>query len=43
MGIFYEMIVKQGYASYLVSETGIFLGIVYIIIALKFWKIQAKN
>jgi len=43
MGIFYDMTVKQGYAGYLVSETGIFLGIVYIVIAVIFWRIQLKN
>lgn len=43
MGIFYEMTVKQGYAGYLVSETGVFLGIVYIIIAVIFWKNQMKK
>lgn len=43
MGIFYEMTVKKGYAGYLVSETGVFLGIVYIIIAVIFWRIQVKN
>jgi len=43
MGIFYEMTVNEGYAGYLVSETGVFLGIVYIISAVIFWKIQVKN
>ena len=43
MGIFYEMTVKKGYAGYLVSETGILLGIVYIISAVIFWRIQLKN
>jgi membrane protease YdiL (CAAX protease family) len=43
MGIFYEMTVKKGYAGYLVSETGVFLGIVYIIIAVIFWRNQLKN
>jgi membrane protease YdiL (CAAX protease family) len=43
MGIFYEMTVKKGYAGYLVSETGVFLGIVYIIVAIIFWRIQLKN
>jgi len=38
MEIFYNLTVKEGYASYLVSETGIFLGIVYIIVAMIFWK-----
>jgi membrane protease YdiL (CAAX protease family) len=43
MGIFYEMTVRKGYASYLVSETGVFLGVVYILIAVLFWKIQFKK
>ncbi|MFC2093056.1 CPBP family intramembrane glutamic endopeptidase [Bacteroidota bacterium] len=43
MGIFYEMTVKQGYSGYLVSETGVFLGIVYIIIAVIFWRIQVRK
>ena len=43
MGIFYEMTVKQEYAGYLVFETGVFLGIVYIIIAVIFWKNQMKK
>jgi len=43
MGIFYEMTVKQGYAGYLVSESGVFLGIVYIFIAVIFWKSQMKK
>lgn len=43
MGIFYEMTVRKGYASYLVSETGVFLGIVYILIAVLFWKGQLKK
>jgi membrane protease YdiL (CAAX protease family) len=43
MGIFYEMTVKKGYAGYLVSETGLLLGIIYIIIAVIFWRIQVKN
>lgn len=43
MGIFFEMTVKKGYADYLVSETGIFLGIVYIITAVIFWKVQARK
>ena len=34
---------NRGYAGYLVSETGIFLGIVYILFAVKFWKIQTKT
>lgn len=36
MGSFYTLTVHQGYANYLVSETGIFLGIIYIIIAIIF-------
>ena len=40
MGIFWEMTVQKGYAGYLVSETGIFVGLVYIIVAVLFWKDQ---
>ena len=43
MGMFYEMTVKQGYAGYLVSETGVFIGIVYIIVAVIFWRIQVRK
>ena len=43
MGIFWEMTVKQRYSGYLVSETGVFLGIVYIIIAVIFWRIQVRK
>jgi membrane protease YdiL (CAAX protease family) len=43
MGIFYEMTVKKGYAGYLVSETGVFLGIVYLIIAVIFWRFIIKK
>jgi membrane protease YdiL (CAAX protease family) len=43
MGIFYEMTVKHKYAGYLVSESGVFLGIVYIIIAVIFWRIQVRK
>jgi membrane protease YdiL (CAAX protease family) len=43
MGMFYEMTVHKGYAAYIVSETGIFAGIVYITIALIFWKLQPKK
>lgn len=38
MGIFHDLTLKEGYASYLVSETGVFLGIIYLIVALVFWK-----
>ncbi len=43
MGIFWEMTVQKGYAGYFVSETGVFLGIVYIIAALLFGKYQMKK
>lgn len=43
MSMFKEMTVDKGYANYLVSETGIFLGCVYILIAIVFWKIQLKK
>jgi len=34
---------QQDYAGYLVSEAGVFLGIVYILIAVIFWKSQMKK
>ncbi|RPI19864.1 MAG: CPBP family intramembrane metalloprotease [Ignavibacteriae bacterium] len=40
MGMFYEMTVHKGYAAYIVSETGIFTGIVFVIISLIFIKFQ---
>lgn len=40
MGIFWEMTVRKGYAGYLVSETGIIVGAVYVIAAALFWKNQ---
>jgi len=43
MGIFYEMTVKKGYAGYLVSETGVLLGIIYVIIAISFWRFHVNN
>jgi len=43
MGMFKEMTVDTGYGNYLVSETGVFLGFVYILVAIVFWKIQLKK
>jgi uncharacterized protein len=43
MGVFFDLTEKKGYAGYIVSETGIFTGIVYITIAIIFWKIQSKK
>ncbi len=43
MGIFYEMTVQKGYAAYIVSETGIFTGVVCVIVALIFWRMQVKK
>lgn len=43
MGIFYELTVKKEYTSYIVSESGIFLGFVYLATAFTFWKIQKKK
>jgi membrane protease YdiL (CAAX protease family) len=43
MGMFYEMTVHEGYAAYIVSETGIFTGVVCILVALLFWKMQTKE
>ncbi len=41
MGMFWEMTVHQGYAGYLVSESGVSVGIVYVIVAILFWRIHA--
>ena len=43
MGMFMEMTADKGYARYLVSETGVFLGIVYITVALLFGKLCLHN
>ena len=43
MGIFHDLTLQEGYADYIVSETGVFTGIVYIAVALLFWKSQIKN
>ncbi len=43
MGIFLEMSVRKEYTTYLVSETGLFLGIIYILVALGFYKMLCKK
>ena len=43
MGIFWEMTVHKGFAAYFVSETGIFTGIVCLLTAIIFWRIQNKK
>lgn len=43
MSMFNEMTADKGYANYLVSEKGVFLGFVYILIAIVFWKIQINK
>jgi membrane protease YdiL (CAAX protease family) len=43
MSIFREMTVKTKYSDYWVSETGLFLGIVYLISGIVYWLIQKKN
>jgi membrane protease YdiL (CAAX protease family) len=43
MGMFWEMTVHKGYASYLLSESGVFVGVVYVIIAVLFWKWQTNK
>lgn len=45
MELFLEMTVDKGHINvdYLVSENGIFLGLVYILAAIIFWKIQIKR
>ena len=43
MSMFWEMTVREGIASYLVSETGIIIAIIYIVVALLFWRFQIKK
>ena len=43
MGMFYEMTVHKEYAAYIVSETGVFTGIVCVIVAVIFWRMQVKK
>lgn len=43
MGMFYDMTVKTKYSGYFVSETGIFLAIVYLIAGVLFWRIQREK
>jgi hypothetical protein len=43
MGSFYTLTVHQGYANYLVSETGVVLGITYIIISVLFSRVLIKR
>jgi len=43
MGIFFDLTVKKGYAGYVVSETGIVTGVVYLLVAILFWKNQKKS
>lgn len=42
MGIFYELTLHKEYTAYIVSETGIFTGIICFLIALLFLKMQNK-
>ncbi|MFA7360653.1 MAG: CPBP family intramembrane glutamic endopeptidase [Candidatus Kapaibacterium sp.] len=43
MGMFWEMTVHKGFAAYIVSETGILTGIVCLISALIFIRIQSRK
>jgi membrane protease YdiL (CAAX protease family) len=43
MSMFWEMTVRKGIASYLVSETGIVIAIIYIGVAVLLWRIQVKK
>lgn len=43
MGMFYEMTVHKGYAAYIVSETGIFTGIIFIAVALIYFRMQKSK
>jgi membrane protease YdiL (CAAX protease family) len=42
MGIFRDITVKEGYADWWVSETGLFMGVVYLVVAIVFWKWQMR-
>lgn len=43
MSMFWEMTVKSEYTSYLVSETGVVIAIIYIVVAVLFWKFSLKK
>lgn len=43
MGIFHDLTLQEGYADYIVSETGVFTGVVYIAFAVLFWKYWMKR
>lgn len=43
MGIFHDLTLQEGYADYIVSETGIFTGVVYIAVAVLFWKYRMQR
>ncbi len=43
MGIFHDLTAKRGYASYLVSETGVVTGVVYLAVAIVFWRRQIRG
>lgn len=45
MGMFLEMTAKQGELNinYVVSETGPFLGLIYVIVSIIFWRIQINK
>lgn len=43
MSIFWEMTVRTKYSAYWVSETGLFLGLVYLVSGIAFWMTQKKR
>ena len=43
MSMFWEMTVREGIASYLVSETGIVIAFIYILVGILFWRIYQKK
>ena len=43
MGAFWTLTVHKGFANYFVSESGVLLGVIYIIVAVLFWKFLMKK
>jgi hypothetical protein len=43
MGMFYDMTVKRGIAGYLVSESGVVLGAIYLLASILYWRVTRKQ